>query len=555
MDRIIEVKVCGNHLTKDSKCAGVKGEANVTKLRITFDEGWDGYEKKITFWDAYGLNPIKVELTTNLLENIVNSTLIYLVPIPAEPMAEAGMFTFVIDGYLENKKQRSMSDKLEVKDSPIAEDAVNSTDPTPTDLQQIQTQIEAIIDDIQDAVEAKITAETAAENAKGYADAAKTESDNAVKAKDDAETAMDVSISAKDSAEEAATQASASASAARDAEASAEKAKNTAVAARDDIQNMSVSAEALSEDEEAFVNKTEQNGVVNLHFGLPKGNNGTDGVGIKSIEQPIYATGDGDTNVMVVTLTDDTDHRFEFKNGSKGSKGDKGDPGEKGEPFTFDDLTEDQKAELKLKINYAEGAEIDTFEYIFCPGILFYTESEAYDKTPFSNAVVFSNKAYALGEDEAVLGDLPVIQTAIDTEGNIWSRKVDPYADMPEITDFETPGYYNVPWTKVTQDMPDLTDYVKNTDYATADVGGVVKTDSTLGVDINVDGTLIINKANEQEIDAKLNSYKPIVPVNLEYAVKSVGDGYYATEAQVGDINTALDSILAIQDSLIGGES
>ena len=70
MDRIIEVKVCGNHLTKDSKCAGVKGEANVTKLRITFDEGWDGYEKKITFWDAYGLNPIKVELTTNLLENI-----------------------------------------------------------------------------------------------------------------------------------------------------------------------------------------------------------------------------------------------------------------------------------------------------------------------------------------------------------------------------------------------------------------------------------------------------------------------------------------------------
>ena len=40
MDRLIEIKVSGNHLWKDNDLAGVQGEGNITFLRITFDSGF-----------------------------------------------------------------------------------------------------------------------------------------------------------------------------------------------------------------------------------------------------------------------------------------------------------------------------------------------------------------------------------------------------------------------------------------------------------------------------------------------------------------------------------
>ena len=154
MDRIIEVKVGGNFLNKDNKNAGVRGEANVTKLRIAFDESWDGFAKKVTFWDAHGANPVERTLTTDCIENIVKDKRVYLVSIPAEPMAEAGKLTFVIDGYIDGKRQRSLSDRLEVKDAPIADNAGEPADPNPTQAEQLQGQIDSIVDEIHDAAEA-----------------------------------------------------------------------------------------------------------------------------------------------------------------------------------------------------------------------------------------------------------------------------------------------------------------------------------------------------------------------------------------------------------------
>lgn len=173
MDRVINVKVGGNYISKDNKNAGVRGEANVTYLRITFDDSWIDYAKKVTFWDALGRNPVERTLTVDLCENIADNTTIYLVPIPGEPMVEAGTLTFVIDGYIEGKRQRSMSDKLEVKDAPIADNAGEPADPTPTQAEQIQGQIESIKGDIQQAYVARDEAEEyaqAAENAKDSAE-------------------------------------------------------------------------------------------------------------------------------------------------------------------------------------------------------------------------------------------------------------------------------------------------------------------------------------------------------------------------------------------------
>ena len=144
MNRIINVSVGGNYLKKDKKCAGVRGEANVTRLRITFDNGWDNYAKTVTFLDARGQNPVNVVLGVNLLEDITKDERVYLVPIPAEPMAVSGELTFIIEGVLDNKIQKSFADRLEVKDAPNTAGAVNAVDPTPSELAQLQTEIEFI---------------------------------------------------------------------------------------------------------------------------------------------------------------------------------------------------------------------------------------------------------------------------------------------------------------------------------------------------------------------------------------------------------------------------
>ena len=65
----------------------------------------------------------------------------------------------------------------------------------------------------------------------------------------------------------------------------------------------------------------------------------------------------------------------------------------------------------------------------------------------------------------------------------------------------------------------DLTEYVKNTDYATADKGGTVKASASWGIGIQ-NGRISITKATNTEIDDKTNNYHPIVPSNLDYAVK-----------------------------------
>lgn len=151
MDRIIEVKVFGNHLTKDNKNAGTRGEANVTRLRISFDEGWDGYTKKITFWDARGSNPVVIALLPHLGVN--DRT--YLVPIPAEPMKEEGMLTFVIEGTVDDKVQRSLSDRLEVKYAPESTNAGQPVPPAGDELTQLEGELEKIKADIQGVAAAR----------------------------------------------------------------------------------------------------------------------------------------------------------------------------------------------------------------------------------------------------------------------------------------------------------------------------------------------------------------------------------------------------------------
>ncbi len=68
----------------------------------------------------------------------------------------------------------------------------------------------------------------------------------------------------------------------------------------------------------------------------------------------------------------------------------------------------------------------------------------------------------------------------------------------------------------------DLEKYIKNTDIATNEKLGLVKYNNAFGVSVNTNGQLNIYRAYEQDINSRESSYKPIVPCNLDYAVRSV---------------------------------
>ena len=62
MDRTINVTVTGEFVRKDSKNAGVQGEANVTGLHIVMSDDWEAFSKRIIWRNALGENPVAVLL-------------------------------------------------------------------------------------------------------------------------------------------------------------------------------------------------------------------------------------------------------------------------------------------------------------------------------------------------------------------------------------------------------------------------------------------------------------------------------------------------------------
>ena len=79
-----------------------------------------------------------------------------------------------------------------------------------------------------------------------------------------------------------------------------------------------------------------------------------------------------------------------------------------------------------------------------------------------------------------------------------------------------------------------VTDGVADIPVATASTYGVVKTSQSYGT-LMRSGAVTIAQATETEIDTRSNNYKPIVPNNLDYAVKSAlcdGKGAEYTDAE-----------------------
>lgn len=116
-----------------------------------------------------------------------------------------------------------------------------------------------------------------------------------------------------------------------------------------------------------------------------------------------------------------------------------------------------------------------------------------------------------------------------------------PKADTQTQDLFDEYAWVNNKWEWITtkQIEVDLTDYVKNTDYATSTTVGLVKANGSSGISVSSVGDIGIVKATENDINTKTNNYKPIVPSNLEYAVKSVVGGHVTlTQAEYDALET-----------------
>lgn len=114
------------------------------------------------------------------------------------------------------------------------------------------------------------------------------------------------------------------------------------------------------------------------------------------------------------------------------------------------------------------------------------------------------------------------------------------------------PGY----WDTLSNTV-DLTYYVKNTDYAKSNKGGVIKVwdNSQYGLFMS-SGYLQVSPATSEEIAAKTHGYKPIVPARIEDAVKagthqSMSDSYNV--GSKGELPASYTAVKNYVDSLVGG--
>lgn len=160
--------VNGEFVKKDSKNAGVQGEGNAAKLHITLSQDWKPYSKRIVWRNALGENPTAVLLYKSVADLVVTAAeegggtetnpLVFDTPIPSEALTEAGWCSFTIEGFEDSEPAKvhiTVTDHLLVKPN----DSYNApAEPTPTQAQQLQTQIDKITEDtaaiVQEAVDA-----------------------------------------------------------------------------------------------------------------------------------------------------------------------------------------------------------------------------------------------------------------------------------------------------------------------------------------------------------------------------------------------------------------
>lgn len=246
-------------LSVDQSEVVTSGSVNVNQVQFIFDEAWDGLDKTAVFQAADDSESVILDET-----GVCN--------IPWE--------------VLENPRRTLYAGVYGTKDGSVVLPTVwaslgtikqgtttpgGDVPPTP----DVYSQILSLANEAKEiSQEALTTAEDAKEGASGSAAAAQESAEAAEKAANEAADAKADVDAALEDAQDAATGAAASAQTAATAATNAEAAKTA-------VENMTVSAETLEAGQDVTVEKTEnEDGSVNLEFGIPQGPPGQDGVQI-----------------------------------------------------------------------------------------------------------------------------------------------------------------------------------------------------------------------------------------------------------------------------------
>ena len=140
---MVKITVCHNEIYRNDINCGVCGEENVTEMKIVFKSGWDGYAKKIVFYDAKGESPVTVLLRKeNKISDAENET--YVIKIPPEPMRYEGIIEYVIDGVAENARKKSVAGELRVRYAPNSKVEDVPSEVAQTVGEQLQKEAERI---------------------------------------------------------------------------------------------------------------------------------------------------------------------------------------------------------------------------------------------------------------------------------------------------------------------------------------------------------------------------------------------------------------------------
>lgn len=268
MPRTINVTVSGQFVKKDSKNAGVMGEGNVTSFRVTFDDSWSGYGKRIVWRNANGGNPISVVLFDP--SSGQETAISYVTKIPAEPLEFPGWCSFTLEGYKDEDGEHSVSfsvsDHLLVEES----DGYNKpAEPTPSLAQQVMEELGKTEEVTrQNVTESKSWAVGGtgfregedSDNSRYYSNLSQERSNESAES---ARESSEYAESSKESRDE-------SEKFANESQQHAEESNR----AKQSILNMSVSAETVSPFDEARAEKGTSGDRLAIKFYIPQGYSG-----------------------------------------------------------------------------------------------------------------------------------------------------------------------------------------------------------------------------------------------------------------------------------------
>ena len=147
----IRLTVCGSRVSVGPGDPCVAGEGNSTCRALRFGPDWDGLAKTAQFWDAHGQNPVTCLIGEDMGEQEEGGR-VYRLPIPPEPLAQAGTCTLVLEGAKDAVRMRTLPVELEVQDAPWSVQAQPPTDPTPTLAQQLQLEVDGLRQYVDESV-------------------------------------------------------------------------------------------------------------------------------------------------------------------------------------------------------------------------------------------------------------------------------------------------------------------------------------------------------------------------------------------------------------------